>query len=144
MKKVSEIAGKIRQYVRNNPSEMIFGGYLFLVLFASVFFVVTSLKFAGGALLFALLVFYTVFTIVPKIHKGVLKVSFEPPSDISFEKKRKIFLFSAGIAFIVLLIDFIGSYPGAFSSDSISQYKQAITNQYSDWHPVWHTFLFFT
>lgn len=48
------------------------------------------------------------------------------------------------ISFIVLATCWFANFPGAFSNDSIDQYKQAVTGQYNDWHPVLHTLLFFT
>lgn len=55
------------------------------------------------------------------------------------------------ILFIVLLLCemsfLIGAYwPGAMSIDSISQYEQAVTHTYEDWHPpimawVWSCFI---
>lgn len=48
------------------------------------------------------------------------------------------------ISFSVFSLWYIAYYPGAFSPDSIWQYQQATTNYYSDWHPVWHTLLFFS
>lgn len=34
-------------------------------------------------------------------------------------------------------------WPGAFSQDSFSQYEQAYSGSYNNWHPVLHTWLFF-
>lgn len=34
-------------------------------------------------------------------------------------------------------------WPGAFTEDSISQYGQAYSGSYNNWHPVLHTWLFF-
>ena len=38
---------------------------------------------------------------------------------------------------------YAAEYPGAFSADSITQYKQAVTGEYNNWHPVLHTLLGF-
>jgi hypothetical protein len=46
-------------------------------------------------------------------------------------------------SFLYFFIWYIGYYPGAFSPDSFSQYSQAITDTYNDWHPVLHTLIFF-
>ena len=48
------------------------------------------------------------------------------------------------ISAAVLGFYYIANFPGAFSADSITQYKQAITGQYNNWHPVLHTLLGFT
>ena len=38
---------------------------------------------------------------------------------------------------------YAAEYPGAFSADSITQYRQAVTGEYNNWHPVLHTLLGF-
>lgn len=48
------------------------------------------------------------------------------------------------VSFAVLIVYFFAYYPGGFSYDSIEQYAQALTGEYSDWHPVIHTLLIFT
>ena len=44
---------------------------------------------------------------------------------------------------ILFLIHYLAYYPGAFSTDSIGQYSQALSNRYSDWHPVVQTLFAF-
>lgn len=46
-------------------------------------------------------------------------------------------------ALIVLGIYYISFYPGGFSADSINQYREAVTGQYNDWHPVAQTLFSF-
>lgn len=55
----------------------------------------------------------------------------------------KSFIGFSFFSFIILLIWYIAYYPGAFSPDCMDQLGQAITGNYNDWHPVWHTFLFY-
>ena len=57
---------------------------------------------------------------------------------------RRVFLLSALACATVMMIWFTAFFPGGFTEDSFSQYEQALTGRYSDWHPVWHTLLFFT
>lgn len=45
--------------------------------------------------------------------------------------------------FFSLLFYFLAYAPGGFSYDSLLQYEQAHTDIYSDWHPYFHTLLFF-
>ncbi len=59
-------------------------------------------------------------------------------------RERKVFLFSALACLGILLIWYAAFFPGAFTEDSISQIEQAVSGEYSDWHPVWHTLLVFT
>lgn len=46
-------------------------------------------------------------------------------------------------ALAVFGVYYIAYYPGNFSADSITQYKQVMTGEYNDWHPVLHTLLGF-
>ncbi len=48
-----------------------------------------------------------------------------------------------GVPFLVSFFKYITYYPTAFSTDSFSQYSQAITNRYNDWHPVIQTLFSF-
>ena len=43
---------------------------------------------------------------------------------------------------LIFLCRYIVYYPAAFSTDSVDQYAQAVTNTYNDWHPAVHTLLF--
>ena len=65
-------------------------------------------------------------------------------NELAFKKKLIIFCSFSIVIFLLRLIWIFAYYPGSFSPDSISQYKQALSGNYSDWHPVWHTILFFT
>lgn len=46
--------------------------------------------------------------------------------------------------FGVLMMYYYAFFPGSFSADSNWQLSQAVSGNYSDWHPFIHTFLFFT
>jgi hypothetical protein len=54
------------------------------------------------------------------------------------------FVFPLFCSLTILLFCFAAYYPGVFSPDSFNQLQQAESSQYSDWHPVLHTLLFFT
>lgn len=47
------------------------------------------------------------------------------------------------LAFAVLMIWYIAFRPGSFEDDNIAQLGQALTGEYDNWHPVWHTLLFY-
>lgn len=57
---------------------------------------------------------------------------------------RKVFGFTTVITFGLLFFIWLGYMPGGFSIDSVKQWQQAVSGVYNDWHPVIHTFLFFT
>ncbi len=44
---------------------------------------------------------------------------------------------------MLLLLYYFAYYPGGFTSDSIGQYEQAVSNRYNDWHPVLQTLFAF-
>ena len=137
MKKISEFLRNVCSYMRENPTEIIFGAYLFLIMKISIDYA----DYHVGWFIIILLI-YSVFLIIKRSHHWIVNFSFVPPSDFSSKKKLQVFCVAWGITFVVLLFCFIGFYPGSFI-DSISQYKQVINGTYDDWHPVWHTLLLF-
>lgn len=60
-------------------------------------------------------------------------------------KRSKIIWFTVFLLISAAVFGFyyIADYPGAFSADSITQYKQVMTGAYDNWHPVLHTLLGF-
>lgn len=58
-----------------------------------------------------------------------------------FTKKDYICFFV--FIFIVMLFALYMYYPTNFTIDMNTQYKQAITGVYNDWHPIMHTFFFY-
>lgn len=86
------------------------------------------------------------FLICPLILRFLAKVKLTSPAPVKNCSARikicnglSAFVFT----FIWFLCLYIIYYPGSFSPDSWSQYTQAITNEYNDWHPVLHTLLAF-
>ena len=73
---------------------------------------------------------------------GKLRIRLRSPLDTRLKKC----LWLGGFLLIALgisLLRFAAYNPGGFSADSITQYKQAITGEYNNWHPVLHTILGF-
>ena len=69
-----------------------------------------------------------------------LPFELDAPQGIIY-KKEELILYA--VPLLVFLYCYIAYYPGAFSEDSIDQIKEAFSNQYNDWHPVFHTLVFF-
>ena len=65
-------------------------------------------------------------------------------NELARKKKLIIFTAIAVVTFLLRLVWILAYYPGSFSPDSINQYGQALSGSYNDWHPVWHTIIFFT
>ena len=70
--------------------------------------------------------------------------------DIKTYKKKSdksialVFIGTTLFVFAILFLWWLAYYPGSFSKDSMKQIGQAVSGSYNDWHPVWHTLLFFT
>ncbi len=45
--------------------------------------------------------------------------------------------------FIIMLIGLIIYYPENLTVDELNQYRQALTGNYNDWHPIIHTLIFY-
>ncbi len=122
--------------------EVLFCFYCFAVLSASIVGAISDGD-RYGLLLFFFLVVYTSISITPKVRGWVQGLSLEATSSDA-KTKIKVFSIASGIFLFMALVYFLGIYPGCFENDSIDQYAQAITGNYNDWHPVWHTILAFT
>ncbi|MDD3214156.1 MAG: hypothetical protein PHY64_10800 [Eubacteriales bacterium] len=53
----------------------------------------------------------------------------------------RVFLAAAGVSLVILGVFLAAANPGGVSVDSAVQWTQALTNRYSNWHPVFHTLL---
>ena len=62
-------------------------------------------------------------------------------TDDNFNKKE--FILYGFILLVVFIISFFSFGPALMSPDSFEQWRQAQSNNYSNWHPVIHTLLFF-
>ncbi len=100
----------------------------------------------------AFLTIFCAIIIIPICFIGVSlfnKLSIDPYSNIKkrSENRNKDILFSVIIFLLTFLIFFMWQrafWPGCFSADSVNQYEQVLSGEYSNWHPVLHTWIFFT
>lgn len=65
------------------------------------------------------------------------------PQEMTAKERRKAFAIFFAFAFLVMLVWYIAFYPGAWQWDANVQFGQVMNNDFSDWHPAWHTFLLF-
>lgn len=91
-------------------------------------------------LLFAL----SLLLILPLLNLIITKITISNTYTRTNTYRLKVFLSFFCISFTILFLWFLGSQPGSYSSDSLSQYAQAYYGKYNDWHPAIHTLLFFT
>lgn len=134
--RLSKLILKIRD-IKINVLLMTF--YLMIVM-SSVF--IDSIRLGTSIfvwLILSVVCFVLSYLILTAVKKIQIKIHHNPKrSDV------RNFLLFFSISLCYLLIWFLAFFPGFFSSDSITQYEQAITGNYSDWHPVWHTLLIYT
>ena len=119
---------------------------LLLVLYVTFIFFTYYLVTVQGAdhlIKWGILVFGLALGICPGVLRGIRKVTggtlgVDRPL-VPLKWKLVFLLVPLGL----LLFKYIVYYPGSFSYDSMEQYGQALSGQYSDWHPVIHTLLAF-
>lgn len=92
------------------------------------------------ALLFACVSYIVSYVLLKKAEQWCLRAK----NESSRKKNLAVFGISAAVCLLLMLVWFVAFCPGSFSPDSINQYKQVPDGTYNDWHPVWHTFVFFT
>lgn len=138
----------VPSYLKKNINRIIFSFYLCAVL-NSYLFLQFSPLFEESTLYIILFLIIIVITfaifykLIPFLFKAISKISLSPQKSTK-QKLLKIFLITFFICSSILIIWFLAFKPGCFSADSISQYRQALTGEYNDWHPTIHTLLFFT
>ena len=96
-------------------------------------------------LLIILAVFAVTWVLSPKLFSRIRKVNIceKNPEFCAKEKNIWLAVFFA-VNFLFFFIRYISIFPGGFFLDNINQFTQVTTNNYNDWHPALHTFLFFT
>lgn len=108
--------------------------YIYLNLTSNVIITLMLTLFVG------IVSYFVLYFIIRKLRK----IEGFELHELSKKKKMTIFVAVFIFVFLVRLIWILAYYPGSFSPDSIGQYGQALSGKYNDWHPVWHTILFFT
>lgn len=139
---------KIIPFLKHNFNSILLSLYLGTVINIQIFTLIPSDFFISlttkiGLAVISLTVFVLSYFISIFAIKQISKINLKPQSSVHTKKHYKTMLLFFIIALTVTLTWFTAYSPGGFSSDSISQYEQALSNNYSDWHPVIHTLLFF-
>lgn len=136
---------KISKLLTQNFNELLLDGYLFLIWMIYLYrlrTVVSENSMIRNAIWEIGSIFFVIICLaVHKIFSYVKKMKVQDQAIIN---KKKSFCIFSSCCFLILLIWYIAYYPGGFSPDSLDQYSQALNGNYNDWHPVWHTLLFFT
>lgn len=118
--------------------------YLFVV-WASFLFLKYSERISSFGFFACLVGILAVIAVVTnRIIVKLSKIELAPRDEMRSRDKVILFSVSALICFGILLLWYTAVYPGSFSYDSYNQYHQAVSGSYNDWHPAWHTIVFFT
>ena len=122
---------------------------LLLILYIIFIFstaVITSSNFSKFYFVVSEILITVISVIVcPKIIKYISNINIKQGAH-SIRNNKSLFFLKLSFYIIPLCLFFVyyfAYYPGGFSPDSISQYTQAINNQYNDWHPVIQTLFAF-
>ena len=131
-------------------NEWLFGAYLFAVLAINLFcnrFHWTEIESPKLPFLaFLLLVPLPLFLLIPPLFRLLRGLRLRPRI-LSRRNRFLIWLLGAALTALALVPWLFWSYHWDclhVSPDAYAQLLQAQSGLYSDWHPVWHTLLFFT
>lgn len=114
--------------------------YTFFVLFASAVLRVRGAEYLPKWLVLLAL---ACALLCPPLLRFAEKLRIPAPAENEADSRKWALLFFA-VPLACFLLKYWIYYPGGFLSDSLDQYTQALSGQYSNWHPVIHTLLFFT
>ncbi|MCR4754922.1 MAG: hypothetical protein K5868_05230 [Lachnospiraceae bacterium] len=128
-------------FSRRIPNRIILTIYLSFVLiaFLDVFVTEDIMILIVTTVSFAIVVFFLSDFLLEYI--SGIKILDNMASNLS---NKTIIIISFLGTFLCMMLWFAGFFPGSFQGDCIAQMKQALTGDYSDWHPVWHTVLIYT
>ena len=118
-------------------NRILFTAYL-LAVWAAFFYLNT--KSRSVALGILALCAAALFLAIPLLFRLIRRIRLPAPAKAG---KPAVFAAAFLATAAVLAVWRWASWPGGFSPDSISQLQQAVSGQYDDWHPVWHTLVFF-
>lgn len=139
---------KISSFFKKNTNSIILSLYLGSIINIQLFTIIPINFFTSpiakiSFFIITLLIFLLFYFISSFIIKRISKIKFKFHCPPSYKNQYKLFLIFLLVSLIISFTWFIAYSPGGFTPDSIDQYGQAISNNYSDWHPTLHTLLFF-
>ena len=131
---------KVFQYLQGIPGILLIL-YVQFILSADIY--LSELTDAAKAWLY-ILVLIGALILCPALIRLFRRFSIRYKATLT-SKRNKIIWFTVFfvISAAVFGLYYAAEYPGAFSADSITQYRQAVTGEYNNWHPVLHTLLGF-
>ncbi len=127
--------------IKNHIGELILSIYLSFVTFAFLYVNVSVNLLKVCLITIVLGCLYFILGIY--LFRFLKKIKLAAPADLSAGKLIRIFAIFFFATLAVMMIWYTTYFPGCFGSDSLAQYEQVLKHTYSDWHPAWHTLLFF-
>ncbi len=113
--------------------EIVFGSNIYL----------SSLNESLKTLLYFML-FVVLIAVCPPLLRWVCRLGIRYRPTLNSRKHKVLWYLSFLLASaFVFGLCFAAFYPGGFSADCFNQYEQALSGEYSNWHPVLHTLLGF-
>ena len=127
---------------RITPNKIILALYLVLICMSSIFLYVTHNKLILAGITGILFVLFLILSHFVLEWFG--QKQFADRGDYSTTGEIPVFLLASLACLAILLVWFVAFCPGSFEEDNIAQYGQAVTGKYDNWHPIWHTLVFYT
>ena len=128
-------------YKCDRVNRVIFAIYscLIVVAFTDVF--VTDVIWHLAVVAIAVLAI--AYNLVGYLFAAIGRISLKPQPAHTSGQQTIIYMSTSMACMAVMLIWFIAYRPGSFQGDCLNQLGQALSDEYIDWHPVWHTLLFY-
>lgn len=144
IKKLS-IFQKSPQRMLNKHTKTFWFSFSILVVYMECLLFGHCILWRAGSFLFLVV---CGIALIPVIYRGVILFGGFPDIPYIEVKKsrntRKVWIKIFAVTYAMCLLYFLICYPGNCSPDTLSQYSQALSGKYNNWHPVLHTWLFFT
>ena len=138
----------MKRWFKTHLNELLLIAYLMVVWTAYLFVHHFAWNDVPGArfLLLGLagLVLGLLILLVPPLLRLVRTLRFGRNAAATRRRRRGVFLLVTAASLLILGAWLLVSGQGLYSPDSVEQLQQASAGVYNDWHPVWHTLVFFT
>ncbi len=140
MGNISIIISKIRQQLTlDDLLCLILTIYCFINALCSLYISSCFQEIRGYAMFICLIIAFITFAGLKIVFKKTDKITLTKGNDFN---KKEFLIYSLLILF-ACTISILWNYPASMHNDAMNQYRQALTNQYSDIHPIFHTLIFF-
>lgn len=91
----------------------------------------------------ALVVMIATYHLSRYLFTAVNRIVLKPQPVRTAGQQALVFTIASIACMAVMLVWFAAYRPGSFQGDCLEQLRQALADEYIDWHPAWHTLLFY-